>query len=53
MSDGLMKRIEGKYNVTPGGKILLASDEKSLMPRESVFRNEVHNDEGFTQEGTR
>ena len=33
MSDGLMKRIEGKINATKKVQIVLASDSKILMPK--------------------
>ena len=33
VSDGLIKRIEGKHNVTKGGQIVLICNTKSLMPR--------------------
>ena len=51
--DGLMKRIEGKLNITKGGQIVLVVDSKSLILRVYAHRHKAYIDESFKQEGPR
>ena len=50
-ADSLMKKIEGKLNVTKGGQLAMSCNVKSLLPREYVCIYKLRQQERFTQEG--